>query len=205
MSGSLSLSAFVLAGGKSTRMGTDKAFVQLDGRSLLERALDLGRTVTADVCIVGDVARFGSYAAVVEDVYPDRGPLGGIHAALRASRTELNLILAVDIPFVMKEFLRYLIARAQNAPTAVVTVPKAGGRWQPLCAVYRRAFSDAAESALRAGRYKIDALYGSLKIEVVEESEMMEAGFSGEMFRNLNTKDDLLTAKSASSKLEASS
>src|SRR5690348_1515752 len=94
------VAAFILAGGKSTRMGADKAFVPLDGRTLLARALDLARSVTPDVRIVGNPETFASFAPVVEDVFRDRGPLGGIHAALRASTKELNLILAVDVPFV---------------------------------------------------------------------------------------------------------
>src|SRR6267378_5266072 len=78
------VTAFILAGGKSTRMGTDKAFAALDGRTLLARALDLARSVAPDVRVVGDAAKFAAFAPVVEDVFRDCGPLGGIHAALRA-------------------------------------------------------------------------------------------------------------------------
>src|SRR5580698_8383729 len=133
------LTAFILAGGKSTRMGADKAFVVLDGRTLLARALELARSVTSEVKIVGDAAKFATVAPVVEDVFRECGPLGGIHAALRSSQTELNLILAVDVPFVLPALLQYLIRRAHNA-AALATVAQAGGHWQPLCAVYRRGF-----------------------------------------------------------------
>ena len=87
------LTAFILAGGKSTRMGTDKAFVDYDGRTLLLRALDLARSVATDVRIVGSKEKFAAFGPVVEDIFRDCGPLGGIHAALRASPTELNLML----------------------------------------------------------------------------------------------------------------
>ena len=76
--------AFILAGGNSTRMGRDKAFVMLQGRTLLARALEVCRTVTSDVRIVGDRKKFAPFAPVVEDVFPGCGPLAGIHAALRA-------------------------------------------------------------------------------------------------------------------------
>lgn len=69
------VAAFVLAGGKSTRMGSDKAFVMLEGRTLLARALDLARTVTGDVRIVGSVEKFAAFAPVVEDVFRECGPL----------------------------------------------------------------------------------------------------------------------------------
>lgn len=188
------VAAFILAGGKSTRMGTDKAFVLLDGRTLLARVLDVARAVTSDVRIVGDTAKFGAFAPVVKDVFPGCGPLGGIHAALRASAAELNLMLAVDVPFVSAGLLEFLIARARGA-AAVVTVARVGG-WQPLCAVYRREFAAVAETALHARRYKIDALFNVVPTEVVSESEVLAAGFSARAFCNLNTREDVEAAGS---------
>jgi len=184
------VSAFVLAGGKSTRMGSDKAFVMLDGRTLVARALDLARTVTDDVHIVGSAEKFAAFAPVIEDIFRDCGPLGGIHAALRASAAELNLILAVDAPFVPSALLLHLIARARSSE-AIAIVPRAGGGWQPLCAVYRREFADAAEKALRSGHYKIDALFDEVKMQAIEEADLARAGLAPNIFRNLNTKGDL--------------
>jgi len=188
------LTVFILAGGKSTRMGADKAFVDMDGRTLLARALELAHSLTPDVRIVGDPAKFASFAPVVEDIFRNCGPLGGIHAALRASQTELNLMLAVDIPFVSPALLQYLIKRARSS-SATVTVAHADGGWQPLCAVYRREFADAAEQSLRAGRHKIDALF-TAQTQTIAEEELEAAGFSQRMFRNLNTPEELLEASS---------
>jgi molybdopterin-guanine dinucleotide biosynthesis protein A len=188
------VAAFILAGGKSTRMGTDKAFVTLDGRTLLARALETARSVTADVRIVGDAAKFEAFAPVVEDVFRGCGPLGGIHAALKASSSELNLMLAVDLPFVSFALLQYLIAQARNAPEATVTIAQVDRRWQPLCAIYRREFSDLAEKALRAGHYKIDALFDQVRMQVIREVELESAGFSSRMFRNVNTPEELAEA-----------
>lgn len=175
-------------------MGTDKAFVVLEGRTLLARALDVARAVTADVRIVGDAAKFAGLAPVVEDVFPGCGPLGGIHAALRASAAELNLMLAVDVPFVSAGLPEFLIERARGT-AAVVTVPRVGG-WQPLCAVYRREFAEVAEAALHEGRYRIDALFQVVPTAVISEEELGAAGFSSAMFRNLNTREDVEGAES---------
>jgi molybdenum cofactor guanylyltransferase len=187
------VTAFILAGGKSTRMGTDKAFVSLDGRTLLARALDIARCVTQDVRIVGDPQKFATFGPTVEDVFPNCGPLGGIHAALRSSPTNLNLILAVDVPFVSPALLQHLIERASNSP-AKVTVAQTGGGYQPLCAVYRRSFADAAEKALQEGRYKIDTLFAATSTQMIAESELEAAGFSPKIFRNLNTPQELADA-----------
>jgi molybdenum cofactor guanylyltransferase len=184
------IATFILAGGRSTRMGTDKAFVTLDGKTLLTRMLDLARCVTEDVRIVGDPARFSNFAPVVEDIFPGCGPLGGIHAALRSSEADLNVILAVDIPFLSPEFLKFLIFRSRKS-AATVTVVNISGGWQPLCAVYRCAFADVAEEALRAGEYKIGALFNKTETEVISESDLQTAGYSPQIFRNLNTPDDL--------------
>ena len=188
------VAAFIVAGGKSTRMGTDKAFVLLDGRTLLARALELAQSVTGDVRIVGDPAKFAAFGAVVEDIFQACGPLGGIHAALRASSAELNLMLAIDLPFVSPALLEYLVKRARNSASAGVVVPHTCGRWQPLCAVYRREFADVAEVALQAGRFRIDALFDGARAQVVGDEELLGAGFLSEMFRNLNTPEDLAEA-----------
>jgi molybdenum cofactor guanylyltransferase len=188
------LTAFILAGGRSTRMGTDKAFVLLDGRTLLARALELARSLTSDVRIVGDSAKFASFAPVVEDLFPGRGPLAGIHAALRSSRADMNLILAVDTPFLTPALLEYIIGRAKNSDRVMVTVPRTAQGWQPLCAIYRREFACIAEKALSAGRYKIGALFEEACAQVISELELQSAGFSPDLFANLNTPDDLAEA-----------
>ena len=183
------VTGFVLAGGQSTRMGTDKAFLQLGRETLLARSLKLVSAVAGEVRIVGSAAKLGDYGSVVEDIYPNRGPLGGIHAALKTSATDLNLMLAVDLPFVEVRFLRYLISRAR-ASDAVVTVPRGGGGWQPLCAVYRRPFVMVAEESLLKGQNKIDALFRDVLAETIEEKELTRLGFSPTMFGNLNTPAD---------------
>src|SRR2546423_14435993 len=141
------VTAFVLAGGKSTRMGRDKAFLEFKGRILLARALELAAGVADDVRIVGGPRKFAAFGRVIEDIYRERGPLGGIHAALKSSSTRLNLMLAVDLPFVQPEFLKYLISVARETK-AMVAVPRAGDGLQPLCAVYPQKIAPAAEQLL---------------------------------------------------------
>lgn len=191
--------AFILAGGKSARMGTDKAFVRLNGRTLIEHALDLLRGVTANVRIVGAALKFQQFAPVVEDIFPGCGPLAGIHAALRSSASDLNLILAVDIPFVPADLLRYLLTQALGHDDAIAIVPRTGEVWQPLCAVYRRDFSQPAETALRAGNYKIGALFDKIKVFAADGNNLAAHGFSPQVFCNLNTQEDLIAASSSPS------
>jgi len=188
------VTGFILAGGKSSRMGCDKALLEFAGRPLLRRAIELASAVAQEVKIVGDPVRHAGFGVVVTDIYPGRGPLGGIHAALTSSNTDLNLILATDLPFVAPDFLQYLVANAQ-ASDALVTVPKINQYFEPLCAVYRKRFAEVAEGALSGGKNKVDALFAEEITRVISEEAMVLAGFDPAMFRNLNTPDDLARAQ----------
>jgi molybdopterin-guanine dinucleotide biosynthesis protein A len=221
MSGSeRSRMGFILAGGKSSRMGisTDKAFLDFRGQSLLERALAVAGTVCDRVTIVGDPAKFEAVLSsqfsvlskterqslrtenrelrtVIADIFPGCGPLAGIHAALVHSTAELNLMLAVDMPFVSGELLAFVFAAAEASDTVIVTVPRTSRGFQPLCAVYRRDFSTVAEQALRAGKYKVDAAFSGMPVRVIEENELAAAGFSERDFFNVNTPQDRQAAE----------
>jgi molybdopterin-guanine dinucleotide biosynthesis protein A len=178
---------FVLAGGKSSRMGADKAFLEFGGKTLLDIARGLVAGVCESVAIVGDRARFGPEA--IEDIFPDSGPLGGIHAALSKTSSDLNLVLAVDTPFLDPKFLRWMLHRAATTHS-IVTVPHLAAGYQPLCAVYRRSFKGFAEEALKNGRFKIDALYGKVRTCPITDAELNQLAFDIRMFDNLNTRAD---------------
>ena len=175
-------------------MGQDKAFMQLGGRTLLAHALELANSATGSAWIVGSAQKFAACGPVVEDIYPGQGPLAGIHAALAVTRTDLNLTVAVDMPFLQPDFLKYLVAQAR-AGTAVVVVPEAGGGLQPLCAVYRREFAAVAERSLRAGKNKVDRLFAEVRTRVIKQEELERIGFGEDLFRNLNTEQDWQEAR----------
>ena len=169
-------------------MGEEKAWLKLGGESLLEIARRAAAAVAENIFVVGAKEKFGAEA--VEDLFSGQGPLAGIHAALRHSRSEWNLLLAVDMPRLTPEFLRYLLRRAEGA-TELAVVPRNGRGWQPLCAFYRRGFAAPAEAALRAGRNKIDGLFEAAGVEAVTENEMRAAGFDAEaLLQNINTPAD---------------
>ena len=147
-------------------MGTDKAALALEGRTLLEHALEILRQAVGEVAVLGPKHLYGNYGvSVIEDIFAGCGPLGGIHAALTfvaekskpaaattgSSETPLALIIAVDTPFLNPKFLAYLAQRARES-RAVVTTPEIAGYTQPLCAVYSLDFLPIAERALKAGQ-----------------------------------------------------
>jgi molybdenum cofactor guanylyltransferase len=188
------VTGFVLAGGKGSRMGTDKAFLDVGGRSLLDRALGLARAVTGQVKIVGDPKKLSKFGEVITDRYHDRGPLAGIHAAISNSDSDWNLILAVDLTFLTSEFLRYLITQAQSSG-AIVTAPQTGAYFHPLCAVYRKEFGDLAERSLKAGKNKVDLLFSEVSLRTIGDEELARECFEAAIFRNVNTPEEWEEAK----------
>jgi molybdenum cofactor guanylyltransferase len=190
------VSAFVLAGGQSTRMGSDKAMLALEGQTLLERALSLAHGIAQRVAILAPRERYATTGEwIIEDVFPGCGPLAGIHAALRATETDLNVILSVDMPFVPADFLAYLIERAQSCPGAQVVVPRMGGIVQGTCFACRRAFRRTCEQRLRLGLYRVEDAIEFLRPEHIEEEEIRGRGFGPGIFRNLNMPEDLTAAQ----------
>jgi len=148
------VNGFILAGGRSTRMGTDKALLHYAGRPLIAHAVDSLKSAGLEPCIVGTRPDLAAYARVIEDLHPGRGPLGGIEAALASSGSERNLFVPVDLPLLPPVFLRYLLERSAITG-APATIPTLAGKPEPLCAVYCRELLDGIRESLEAGNYKV--------------------------------------------------
>jgi len=149
----LSVEAFVLAGGHSRRMGRDKALIEWEGSTLIERALRSLQGVASQVRIVGDREDLARFAPVVFDTFPGSGPLGGIHAALASSTHDWNVFLPVDLPLLPAGFLTWMLQRVALTE-AVATIPVAAGLMQPLCGVYHRSLESSLRAVLTAGHFR---------------------------------------------------
>ena len=185
----IGVSAFILAGGRSSRMGTDKALLPLGGENLLQLALRKSKAVSPTPIIVGDRERYSIYGEVIEDRFPGCGPLAGIYSALCATQTDLNLVLSVDMPLMTADFLIWLVQLAA-AGAELAFVPEVQGQRQPLCAVYRRAAQGVIEQALKLGELKVDRIFRLIPTRFVKEDELLAAGFSPTIFCNVNTPAD---------------
>ena len=185
------ITGFIIAGGKSSRMGTEKALLSIHGKTLIDHAIAQAHSICQDILIVGPKETFSAYGRIVTDVFKHCGPLGGVHAALGRTQTDLNLMIAVDTPFISKAFLVYLAEEAARNQ-ALVTVPRTRSGLQPLCAIYRKDFLPVAEKALREERLKLDALFHPATTHVIdlEHEEMVQRGFTAGLFDNLNTRED---------------
>ncbi|MDR5696281.1 MAG: molybdenum cofactor guanylyltransferase [Armatimonadota bacterium] len=176
----------VLAGGKSRRMGCDKATLPLGDRSLLAHVVGRLRAVCAPVLVVA--SRPDAYpdcgVPVIADRWPVGGPLAGLHAGLAAARTDYAVVVACDLPFITPSVLRGLVERAGGFEAAV---PRVDGVAQPLCAVYHRGVEPVAEALLRRGVRSVRALLRRLRVHYVGEDELRAWDPDLRSFLNVNT------------------
>ncbi|HEX8702844.1 MAG TPA: molybdenum cofactor guanylyltransferase [Myxococcaceae bacterium] len=181
----------VVAGGQGRRLsGTPKGLLKLQGRTVLERLLDLS-PLFADVLLVANApepySRFG--LRTVADVVPGKGAPGGVHAALVAARTEWVLAVACDMPFVSPEAVRLLLeARSPDLDALCFTV---GGRVEPLLAVYRTALSVSWGKALEHGDPSLREFLASGRSRLLPEAALRAVDPELRSLVNVNTPEDL--------------
>ena len=171
---------FVLAGGRSSRMGRDKALLRHLGIPLVVRAAAAVRSAAGSVTILGDPAFYGRFGwPVLPDEQPDLGPIGGLSTALEHTKAEWNLLVACDMPELSAELLRELIRRTHRCRRLCVA-PLTQTGFEPLCAVYRRTALPVVRKAIADGRLKMRDLLPLLDTAPV-------AGLDPAWFRNVNT------------------
>ena len=184
------LTGFVLAGGASRRMGHDKAQIPWGAGTLLTHSIERMKRVCRDVYVVGTVEANNVAVTVLADKESGIGPLAGIHTALSHSTTDWNLILAVDLPLLSPDVLKWLANLAPHSFERAI-VPRVKSRLQPMCAVYHRDFLPDVERALEKRESSIRRLLERVNTLIIEEDQFTANGFSPEMFSNVNTSEDL--------------
>lgn len=190
---------YVLAGGASSRFGSDKAKAELGGKPMLARMRELLASVSGNVYIVAARAPAGGDAGTIADRWPGEGPLGGIITALLATAaatpvSEWNLIVGCDMPFLTVSWLRYLVERAETS-SADVIAPRSANGLEPLCAIWRTESVVKAQTTFDSGVRKITEAMKRLPMEVVDEPEWKRFDTAGHLFWNMNTPADYDEAK----------
>ena len=187
---------FILAGGASSRMGRDKARLQLDDETFLTRIAHALETITQCVSVVStrtDATEFG--LPVVADIFRDCGALGGLHAALTVCRAPWAAVVSCDLPFASGELWRRLASFSSPEFDAVVPI-QSDGRAQTLCALYARAAClPLMEALLKSGELRPRVLLGQLRARRVEPAELVDLAQADLLFLNVNTPADYEEAR----------
>jgi molybdopterin-guanine dinucleotide biosynthesis protein A len=195
---------WVLAGGRSQRMGRDKAGAELAGVPLLERMLGKLQQLGLKARVAGMREPVEGVAAeVVADLHPDCGPLSGMESALSRSERQLVMMLGVDLPLVEIGFLQWMLERARISG-AVATIPRVLGQPQPLCAVYRPELLAGIARALDSGDYKtmtaVESATAGARLDLFDVERVAAAGAWDSalpphcQFMNCNTHEELAAA-----------
>jgi molybdopterin-guanine dinucleotide biosynthesis protein A len=178
--------AFILAGGRSSRMGQDKALLNYSGKCLIEYPIRLLQELTPDVRIVANPAQYDRFGLpVIPDCIPPCGPLGGIYTGLRSSPNRCNLFLACDMPLMRAEFFQALYSRLGACDAAVMEFDN--GSIEPLCAIYHSSCLAAIEADFARGTLKVSSFLSRVSVRYLTEAELQEEGLSREIFANVNT------------------
>ena len=184
------VSAIVLAGGQSRRMGRDKALIDYQGQPIIAHVIDTLRVLADDVVVVSNRSDlYGSFGArVVADYDPPCGPLGGIAVGLRAAQHPLAVVVACDMPFLNVSLLHWLIDLAQDYDAVVL---QTGDEFEPLHAVYRRDCYQPIVQRLERGERRVISFFADVRLRPVPQAEWRVLDPLGRSLVNLNTPDDL--------------
>jgi molybdopterin-guanine dinucleotide biosynthesis protein A len=200
------LTGIVLCGGRSTRMGQDKASLPFGDETLLQRAVGVLREVADEVLVVGREGQglagpdpagggnpfLGLPVRIIHDPVEDLGPLAGLAAGLAASATDLNIVVACDMPLVRPSVLRRLVELRGDADLCVAVVD---GRPSPLCAVYRKGVAAVASELLASGERRVMTLLDRVQTKRVDAAMFRDIDPDLETFVSCNTPDEYQKAK----------
>lgn len=184
------ITGVILAGGKSSRMGVNKSFLKLSNQTIIERIVELMKSIFTDVIVITntpDEYRFLNLP-LYEDIYKWKGPLAGIHSALTHSKTEKIFVLSCDVPLMTKEMIEYIVEYKTDKP---VVYCEAGGYHQPLVAIYSKIILGEIEKIISNNETNDKSFHKFLKSvnsEIIYPEKL--SFYKDELFFNLNNPED---------------
>lgn len=182
-----SVTAFILAGGKSSRMGEDKGLMIFEGKQLIVHLIELLNPIFKEVQIITNNEEYSKFELTIrKDIIKDRGPLAGIYAGLTSSETPWNFFVACDMPLISAKVIDHLFKKLNDFD---LVVPIYQQYPEPLCAFYNVSCLPVIEKQLADGENKMQDIFPLLKFLPIEVTGLFSPNENP--FRNLNTKDDL--------------
>lgn len=182
-------SGFITAGGKSSRMGADKAWLLFDDQPLICRVIAAVEQVTSEIAIIANVPGYERLGLpIFADENPGIGPLEAVRTALSNSRKDRVLLVACDLPFVTPGLFQFLLKL--SADHQIVVPMAANGMLEPLCAIYSKSVLPAATQLIHSGERKVSSLFDQAATRFVRFDEMSFLRHADYFFDNINTPDD---------------
>lgn len=184
------VSIAVMAGGKSSRMGFDKSFVNILGKPMIEWVLAEVAKFGKEVIIITNETKRYQYLKlpIYQDIYPDCGPLGGLHSALYHATNRYVLVVACDMPWLNRSLIEHLLQLRESAD---VIVPRWHPHPEPLHAVYAKSCLPFIEIKLLERQLKTISFYEDVNVRYIERNEIAKYDKEGRSFKNVNSPEDL--------------
>jgi molybdenum cofactor guanylyltransferase len=188
------ISGIILSGGKSVRMGENKAFIEIDGVPIIHRIYSLFKELFQEIIIVTNQKELFSNinSKIYTDLLPNQGALGGLYTGLFFSNFSHSFCVACDMPFIKKSLVKYLI---KNIEDYDVIVPLTKDGLQPLHAIYSKNCLDPIKKTIEKGKYKIIDFYSLVKVKILKEEDFGFLDPLRESFINVNTPEELFSIK----------
>jgi len=186
----INTNAYILAGGKSSRMGTDKGLLLFEGKPMIQYVIEQMQPIFDKLAIVSNNPEYEKFGLeVIPDLIKDIGPAGGIYTALHHSEAKLNFMLSCDMPFITKEAIEFLV---KNAGENQIVLLENQGKLEPLFGLYAKDCEAVWLQLIQQNTIKLQDMvsYFKLKIIPIENNEIFAASF----FKNINTKEDFNNA-----------
>ncbi len=185
----MNLTAIILAGGKSSRMGEDKGLVLLKGKPMIQYLLDLFLDLKIPVIIIANNSQYKKFGVpVFSDIIKNKGPLSGIYSGLYHSKTEKNFIVSCDIPFLSKNIVEFLIENTENE---MVTVLSLNEKIQPLTGVYSKKLKNKILFNLYEDKLKLRTFIQSVDYKSIDIIDSVFENVENALI-NVNTKTELI-------------
>ncbi|OPL16077.1 MAG: hypothetical protein AVO39_06405 [delta proteobacterium MLS_D] len=190
----VAMTGIILAGGRSRRMGENKAFAEIGGVRLIDRTIALFRDLFNEIILVTNEPSdyLDLDAIIVTDIIPGKGALGGMYTGLFFARNERAFAAACDMPFLNRSFITWMM---ENSGNCDVLVPAPADGLQPLHAVYSRRCLPAIKKLIDDDRLQIRLFYKRCRTVEIPESVLRSFDPEGTMFLNINSQDDLEQAR----------
>jgi molybdopterin-guanine dinucleotide biosynthesis protein A len=188
------MTGVILSGGKSVRMGQNKAFIKIEGIPIINRIYILFKELFEEVMIVTDRKElFTNFDSnIFPDLLPNMGALGGLYTGIFYSTYHYSFCVACDMPFIKKSLVQYLIENIRNED---VIVPRTTDGLQPLHAVYSKNCLGPIKRVIDQGKYKIIDFYDLVKVKILEQKDFASLDPLRESFINVNTPKELISLR----------
>ena len=190
------MNAIILAGGKSSRFGSDKAMYKIEQKPMLENIVEKLEAFFDNIYIIGNekqkLKEVNRQIKFLSDIIPDKGPLGGLYTGLSESDSQFNYLQACDMPFICEEYLNFMKSYIKEDSNYDAYIPVKDGYLEPFVGIYNKSIKNDILKLIKKEQLNFDYLFNEINIKKIPEEEIEKVADPKKIFFNINRKEDLI-------------